>query len=155
MPRIFDSEQFVKMEIHEMKEGVAIPGETVTVWLKVMTADQKADCLGRYKQIVSGMEVVDRARVLMMSVRASVKKVENLFYDEAKTKPFEVELKDGMLTQKCLDDLLNAGITGELTAMGEELIGGGIGKTLSVNGVKLRNVDLTFDQKPGEASPNP
>ena len=162
MPRIFDSEKLIRLEIHELetverdgkKTRQPKTGETVSIWMKPLDVEEKTQCFGSFKKIVAGVEIEGRNQILILALEMSIKRVDNLFYDEAKTNPFKVEIADGKLSKKCISALLNCGFSGEVFAMAENLVSGYINRPLNFNGMGMDNTELVFDQVPGEVSPN-
>lgn len=109
------------MKVYRTTDRIPIRMEGLTFWISPLTYSQKAEILAQVS-MKGGEECQDFGRMVFLSVKYAIKKVEGL--EDSEGKPYEVGFEGDVLSDDTVNDLLQLDCNQKLTQTCANLING-------------------------------
>lgn len=131
------------MRIHKTSDKISIKIDDITIKISPLTQLQKSELQGHMVKAVNG-DMNEAMKSVQKSMKFAIKDIDGVEYenDEGEIEPYKLELEDGMLTDECVDDLLNLPISNKLSSICSTLLGGVPDKILDANGKEIEGIKI-------------
>jgi len=141
------------MMIYKTSDKISVNIDGIDIKISPLTHAQKTQLQSHMMKAVAGdMEAaMDSVR---LSISFSLKDIKGItFMDEdGEEREYKLQFEDGLLTDECIDDMLNMPISGKLNSVCATLLQGVPDKIVDENGDEIEGIKIkkSTAKKPGK-----
>lgn len=126
--------------IYRRTDRIVVKIDDITVKLAPLTLHQKTEIQQTMIKSRTSMDIREATRGIALSIQCSLKGLEGV--EDMDGNPYKLQFEDDLLTEACVDDLMNLELTKKLTMVCASMVNGIPKEFADNNGVPIEGVEI-------------